>query len=140
MTTAPAAAYDYKTGAACATGTHQAICSGSTWTATIDANCNVSATSVTPLECWRNVDSTGSVTVRCTNSTPYTVGLSAGAGSGATVANRKMTSGTKPVSYSLYSDVGMTTVWGTQSVPTLPAAPAPGWTRHIRSMPARPRR
>jgi spore coat protein U-like protein len=59
-----------------------------------------------------NVDQTSTVTVQCTNSTPYNVGLSAGAGSGATAAVRKLTSGGATLNYSLYSDVGRTTVWG----------------------------
>ncbi|WP_167514653.1 Csu type fimbrial protein [Mesorhizobium intechi] len=115
MTTAPAAAYDYKTAATCPTGSRQATSSGSTWTATINANCNVSATNVNFGSVGvlaSNVDSTGSVTVRCTDSTPYNIGLSAGSGSGATVASRKMTNGVKTVTYSLYSDSGRTTVWG----------------------------
>lgn len=115
MTTAPAAGYDYKTATACPTGTRQATSSGSTWTATINANCNVSATNVNFGSVGvlaSNVDSTGSVTVRCTDSTPYNIGLSAGTGSGATVASRRMTSGIKTVTYSLYSDSGRTSVWG----------------------------
>ncbi|MDX8528509.1 spore coat protein U domain-containing protein [Mesorhizobium sp. MSK_1335] len=117
MTTAPAASYDYKTGStsACPTGTRQATSSGSAWTATVNANCTVSASSVNFGSVGvlaSNTDATGSITVRCTNSTPYTVGLGAGAGSGATVANRKMTSGAKAVTYSLYSDSARTTVWG----------------------------
>ncbi|TJV45725.1 MAG: spore coat protein U domain-containing protein [Mesorhizobium sp.] len=115
MTTAPAASYDYKTASACPTGSRQATSSGSTWTATINANCNVSATNVNFGSVGvlaSNVDSTGSVTVRCTDTTPYNIGLSAGAGSGATVASRKMTSGAKTVTYSLYSDSGRASVWG----------------------------
>ncbi|MER9580557.1 spore coat U domain-containing protein [Mesorhizobium sp. M0051] len=115
MTSAPAIGYDYVTATACPTGSRQAVSSGSTWTATINANCNVSATNVNFGSVGvlaSNVDSTGSVTVRCTNSTPYSIGLSAGTGSGATIAARKMTSGTKLVSYSLYRDSGMATVWG----------------------------
>lgn len=39
-----------------------------------------------------NIDATSQVVVQCTSSTPFSLGLSAGAGSGATVANRLMTS------------------------------------------------
>jgi spore coat protein U-like protein len=59
-----------------------------------------------------NVDQTSSIVVQCTNTTPYNVGLDAGAGSGATVAARKMTNGSDTVTYSLYTDSGHTTVWG----------------------------
>lgn len=59
------------------------------------------------------INSTSTINVQCTNGTPYTLGLGAGTGSGATVAVRKMTgtpSGT--LNYSLYTTVGHTTVWG----------------------------
>lgn len=59
-----------------------------------------------------NVDQTSSIQVQCTNTTPYNIGLDEGAGSGATVAARKMSNGADTVTYSLYSDAGRTTVWG----------------------------
>jgi len=59
-----------------------------------------------------NVDQTTTVSVTCTNTTPYNVGLDAGTGSGATVATRKLTSGGNTVNYTLYSDTGRTTLWG----------------------------
>ena len=60
-----------------------------------------------------NVDQTSTLQVTCTNTTPYNIGLDAGTGSGATVATRKLTSGGATVNYTLYSDSGRTTVWGT---------------------------
>jgi spore coat protein U-like protein len=60
-----------------------------------------------------NTDQTSTIQVQCTNTTPYTIGLDAGTGSGATVATRKLTSGGNTVDYTLYSDTGRTTVWGT---------------------------
>jgi spore coat protein U-like protein len=59
-----------------------------------------------------NVDQTTTLSVQCTNTTPYNIGLDAGTGSGATVATRKMTGGAATINYSLYSDSGRTTVWG----------------------------
>lgn len=60
------------------------------------------------------VDATSTITVQCTTSAPYNIGLSAGTGAGATVANRLMTSAaTNTVGYSLYRDVAHTLVWGT---------------------------
>lgn len=59
------------------------------------------------------IDATSNIVVQCTASTPFSLGLSAGAGTGATVANRLMTSpagGT--ISYSLYTTAAHTTVWG----------------------------
>jgi spore coat protein U-like protein len=62
------------------------------------------------------VDADGTLRVTCTKGTPYTVGLSAGAGSGATVSTRKMksTGGTNPdeVPYNLYRDTNRTLNWG----------------------------
>ena len=60
-----------------------------------------------------NVDRQADIAVQCTNNTTFNVGLDAGAGSGATVTTRKMTSGAAAtINYSLYTDAGRTTVWG----------------------------
>lgn len=61
------------------------------------------------------------ITVKCTNSTPYNVGLSGGLAPGATVANRKMIGpGAALLGYSLKSDAGETINWGdTVGVDTL---------------------
>jgi spore coat protein U-like protein len=59
-----------------------------------------------------NVDQSSTIQVTCTNTTPYTIGLDAGRGSGATVAARKLTSGGNTVSYALYADAAHTTIWG----------------------------
>ncbi|WP_036263873.1 Csu type fimbrial protein [Methylocapsa aurea] len=58
------------------------------------------------------VPGTSTIQVQCTNTTPYTIGLDAGTGAGATVAARKMTNGANTITYSLYQDSGHTTVWG----------------------------
>jgi len=59
------------------------------------------------------VDSTSTITVQCTSLAPYNVGLSAGIGSGATVASRFMTSAaSNKVGYSLYQDAAHSLVWG----------------------------
>lgn len=52
-------------------------------------------------------NATSTVTVQCTNTTPYTVALNAGTSSGSTVTARKMT-GTAGVflNYGLFSDAG----------------------------------
>jgi spore coat protein U-like protein len=58
------------------------------------------------------VDATSTISVQCTASAPYNIGLSAG--SGATVASRLMTSGaSNTVGYSLYQDAARSLVWGT---------------------------
>jgi spore coat protein U-like protein len=52
------------------------------------------------------------LTVLCTNGTPYNIGLDAGTGAAATIATRKMTSGTNTLNYSLYQNNTYSTVWG----------------------------
>jgi len=59
-----------------------------------------------------NIDQTSAFNVTCSNTTPYTIALSLGGGTGATVASRKMMSGANMVNYSLYRDAGRTQVWG----------------------------
>jgi spore coat protein U-like protein len=65
-----------------------------------------------------NFDAAGAISVNCTTGTTYDVGLSAGAGSGATVTNRKMTGpASATVTYQLYRDSLRTLNWG-NTVPT----------------------
>jgi len=59
-----------------------------------------------------NQDSTSTITVQCTNTTPYDIGLNEGTSSGATVTTRKMTSGSNTINYSLYLDSARTSNWG----------------------------
>lgn len=59
-----------------------------------------------------NVDATSTLSVQCTSTTPYNIGLNIGTGTGATVAVRKMTSGGATINYSLYSDAARSAVWG----------------------------
>jgi spore coat protein U-like protein len=59
-----------------------------------------------------NVDQSSAIQVTCSNSTPYTIGLDAGQGSGATVATRKLTGGSVTINYTLYSDSSHSVVWG----------------------------
>ena len=83
---------------------------------TINAGCNVSSTAVAfPAQSVlaSAVPQTGTVVVTCTNTTPYTVMLDQGAGSGATVTNRLMTGpASATVKYGLYQDSGHATNWG----------------------------
>src|SRR4030088_1985094 len=83
---------------------------------TINAGCNVSSSPVAfPAQAVlaSAVNQSGSVSVTCTNTTPYNVGLDKGAGSGASVANRLMTGpASATVAYGLYQDSGHGTNWG----------------------------
>lgn len=91
-------------------------------TASVVATCSVSATDVAfGSYTAAQLDGSGTLSVTCTNQLPYTVELSAGTGSGATVASRLMTGpSSQTITYSLYQNAGRTTLWGltaaTQSV------------------------
>lgn len=82
--------------------------------ATVQATCLVSATSLAfGTYAGVQIDSTSTVSVTCTNTTPYNVGLDAGLATAATVATRQMTGPASAVlSYSLFSDTTRTTNWG----------------------------
>ena len=83
--------------------------------ATVQATCIVSTTAMSFGTYTGTVlPSTSTVTVQCTNTTPYTLGLNAGVASGATVTNRSMTGpGSALLNYGLYTDSGHTTNFAT---------------------------
>ncbi len=86
-------------------------------TLTIQAECKVTAANDIAFGTTGVIQSTisadGSIGAQCTNSTPYNIGLNAGAGAGATVSVRKMsaTAGAT-VNYMLYRDAAATQIWG----------------------------
>lgn len=86
-------------------------------TVTIQAGCSITATNDlafgTTSVLVANVDATTTLSVQCTDTTAYDIGLDAGTGTGATVAVRKMTGpGAATIDYTLYTDAARTTVWG----------------------------
>jgi spore coat protein U-like protein len=84
-------------------------------TATVPAICRATASTLafgTYTQGNGDVDSTSTVSVRCTRNTGFTVGLNAGATGGATVTTRSMLSGAEPLAYSLFRDAGRTQNWG----------------------------
>ena len=86
-------------------------------TATVQASCSISASTLS-FGSYNGTaaTATSAISVTCTNSTPYNVGLSAGVASGATVAARKMTGPASALlSYSMFSDPSRSINWG-QSV------------------------
>jgi spore coat protein U-like protein len=83
-------------------------------TATVQNDCTVAATDLafgTVGLLSSNVDSTSTLTITCTPTTAYKVGLDAGNVTGSTVDNRLMASGTTTMRYQLYSDTARTQVW-----------------------------
>jgi spore coat protein U-like protein len=85
-------------------------------TATIVKDCTVSATTLAFGNYTGAVKtSTSTVSVTCTSGTTYTVGLSAGLATGATVTTRKMQNGAALLNYGLFTNSGHTTNWGNTS-------------------------
>jgi spore coat protein U-like protein len=83
-------------------------------TATVDATCQISAT---PLAfgsyTGAQTDATSTLTVTCSNTTPYNVGLDAGLATGATVTSRAMTGpASATLAYALFQETTRTTNWG----------------------------
>lgn len=83
-------------------------------TATVAATCLISATTLA-FGTYTGVvaNSTSTITVTCTNTSPFNVGLNAGTAPGATVTTRKMTGPAAAVlAYSLSQDAAHTINWG----------------------------
>lgn len=83
-------------------------------TATVQSTCLISAAPLAFGTYTGVVNSTSSnLTVTCTSTTPYNVGLDAGTASGATVSNRSMLdASSNKLNYKLSKDSGNTTNWG----------------------------
>jgi spore coat protein U-like protein len=83
-------------------------------TATVQSTCLISASNLAfGTYSGSLINMTTTLSVTCTNSTTYNVGLSAGTASGATVTTRAMTGpGGATLSYAMYQDSGHTTNWG----------------------------
>lgn len=85
-------------------------------TATVLASCEVSASDLAfgnynPVIA-AHLDAATTLSVTCTNGTPYEVGLSLGDGTGASVTTRYMKKGSDQLGYSLYRNAGRTQLWG----------------------------
>jgi spore coat protein U-like protein len=85
-------------------------------TANVNSSCTISAADLVFGDydpTGGDVDGQSNVTLNCTNSSPWNVGLNAGTFAGATVTTRKMTGpGAYSLSYGLYSDAARSTNWG----------------------------
>ncbi len=99
-------------------------------TASVTANCTISAS---PLAFGAYtgavVNNQTTLSVTCTNTTPYSVGLSAGTSTGATVSTRKMTGAASTanlLNYSLFRDSGRTLNWGVTTTGTPDVQPGTG--------------
>jgi len=109
------------TGTTCPSG-GSAGTSGSSFTATINANCTVSATSLvfaqSPTVITANVDSTATIAATCTSTTPYSIGL--GSGLNANGSQNRMQLGATGVylNYGLYTDSARSHDWTTTTSTT----------------------
>ncbi len=85
-----------------------------TVTAIVQANCTLSATALAfGTYMGSLLNQTSSLTINCSASTSYTIGLGAGTSTGATVTSRAMTGpGSARLGYSLFSNSGRTVNWG----------------------------
>ena len=103
------------------TGIAQAATATTTFTVsvTITASCTISATNLafgTQGVLAANVDSTSTISITCTNTTPYSVGLDNGLNfSGGTRRMKDTGAGTTFVNYGLYTDTGRTNAWTTST-------------------------
>jgi len=57
-------------------------------------------------------DAQGVINMACTKGTAYTIALNAGTGTGSTIENRRLSSGSETVGYQLYRDSARSLVWG----------------------------
>lgn len=88
-----------------------------TVSADVQSSCEVDAASLdfgaVPQTVTNPIDSEGTLNVRCTAATDYTIRLDLGQGPGVTdPANRRMTSGASTLRYGLYQDSGRSAPWG----------------------------
>lgn len=81
--------------------------------ATVNANCIISAPALAfGTYSGSAATATSNLSVTCTNTTPYNVGLNAGATNGATVTTRQMLNGTAALNYTLLSGSATGPNWG----------------------------
>ena len=110
----PSLQYGYAAGTSCPVGSKTTSSSGSTWTATVLANANLSVTSMNfgsnSSFILANIQTTAVITVQSTNTTPYSIGLDNG--QNASGSQRRMSGGGgNYVSYGLYTDAAYSHAW-----------------------------
>lgn len=84
-------------------------------TASVGATCNINSAGNLDFGAYpgTQTDNTSTITVTCTNTTPYDLGLDAGTSTGATVTTRAMTgTGSALLNYALFRDSARTLNWG----------------------------
>lgn len=107
--------------------------------ATVVSACTVSGSalnfgaSIDPLATATPLDATSTLSVVCTNTTPYTVSLNAGvnAGGASNFASRAMKSGANSLGYQLYLDAGHSSIWGDGTVSSTHSGTGTGSTQSL---------
>lgn len=102
---------------ACSTVTSNSTALSFTVTANVINDCTLAATNINFGSAGvlnNSLTATGTLSVACTNNDPYSIALSAGGGSGASVADRRMTrsGGSEEVRYQLYQNAAYSIPWG----------------------------
>lgn len=102
---------------ACSTVTGNSTPLSFTVSTTVINDCSLSATNInfgTAGVLNSTLNATGTLSVACTSNDPYAITLSAGSGSGASVADRRLTKsgGSEQVRYQLYRNAAYTQPWG----------------------------
>jgi spore coat protein U-like protein len=89
-------------------------------TATINPACTIQASALNfGVYADAQVDGQSTITVTCTNTTGWEVGLNEGSSAGATIGNRRMTGpGPSNLNYGLFTNAARTITWGDH--PALP--------------------
>jgi spore coat protein U-like protein len=114
FTTDPFIQYANKGGTSCPTGANTASASSSA-TATVVSSCNVSATNINFGNIGLltgNTDATGTLTIQCNSTLPYTVSLDGGLSGAANPTQRKMAFSGANTIYGLYRDIARSLPWG----------------------------
>lgn len=118
----PGLVYGYVSASACPTGGSTTTSSGSTWTATVAANCNISTSALNfgsvSSSIASNVDATATVTAQCTNTTPYSIGLDNGANASGAQRRVRLAATANYVNYNLYTDSARSNAWKTSTATT----------------------
>jgi spore coat protein U-like protein len=116
----PSLQYGYASSTSCPVGGKTTSSSGSTWTATVLADANVSVTSMnfgsTSLS--SNIDSTATITLQATNTTPYSIGLDNGVNASGSQRRVRLGATSSYLNYNLYTDSARTGLWTTTSSTT----------------------
>lgn len=100
---------------------------------TIVPSCTISANTLAfgSYDSSSALDANTTLSVLCSCGTSYKIALGAGQGIGATVTNRKLSSGTHTLNYSLYQDSARTVIWGDTKGTNTVSGSGTGLTQNI---------